>query len=194
MQVTKTYQLKIDKTFDEVDLQKGVFLTVLHATRTPPHIGLIIDKQYHSLTIKGAELNIAVTSLLRTVHQRKIPTLFIQLKPHSTFSASYLKEHFIINVQEYPKVDVNIATCLSPIKRFLEETYLLSCQQINYLYELVPFLDEAQLILSISALNIDESTFKLPIYNLSELNNGIAKAHQEAVQIKNATKKHELKK
>jgi hypothetical protein len=194
MQAPTTYQLKIDKSFDEADLQRGVFLTILHATRTPPHIGLIIDKQYHSLTIKGAELNVATASLVRTIHQRKIPTVFIQLQPHATYSAAYLKEHFILNIQEFPKVDVNIATCLSPIKRFLEETYLLSLQQINYLYELIPFLDEAQLILSTAALNIDESTFKLPIYNLSELNNGIAKAHQEAVQIKNATKKHELKK
>jgi len=194
MQAPTTYQLKIDKTFNEADLQRGVFLTILHATRTPPHIGLVIDKQYHSLTIKGAELNVATASLVRTIHQRKIPTVFIQLQPHATYSAAYLKEHFILNIQEFPKVDVNIATCLSPIKRFLEETYLLSLQQINYLYELIPFLDEAQLILSTSAINIDESTFKLPIYNLSELNNGIAKAHQEAVQIKNATKKHELKK
>jgi hypothetical protein len=194
MQVTKTYQLKIDKSFDEADLQKGVFLTILHATRTPPHIGLIIDKQYHSLTIKGAELNVATESLVRTIHQRKISSLFIQLKPHSTFSASYLKEHFVLNIQEFPKVDVNVATCLSPIKLFLEETYLLSLQQINYLYELVPFLDDLQLIQSASALYIDESTFKLPVYNLLELNNGIVKAHQEAVQIKNATKNHELKK
>lgn len=194
MQAPTAYQLKIDKLFDEANLQRGVFLTILHATRTPPHIGLIIDKQYHSLTIKGAELNIATASLVRTIHQRKIPSLFIQLKPHATYSAAYLKEHFILNIQEFPKVDVNVATCLSPIKRFLEETYLLSLQQINYLYELIPFLDEAQLILSTSALNIDESKFKLPVYNLSELNNGIAKAHQEATQIKNATKNHELKK
>jgi hypothetical protein len=194
MQVTKTYQLKINKSFNEADLQRGMFLTILHATRTPPHIGLIIDKQYHSLTIKGSELNVATTSLVRTIHQRKIPSLFIQLIPHPTFSAAYLKEHFILNVEQFPKVDVDVATCLSPIKLFLEETYMLSLKQINYLYELVPFFDDAKLIESISALYIDELTFKLPIYNLSELNNGIAKAHQEATQIKNATKNHELKK
>ena len=194
MQVTKTYQLKINKSIDEADLQKGMFLTILHANRTPPHIGLIIDKYYHSLTIKGAELNIPIESLVRTINQRKIPSFFIQLKPHPTYSASYLKEHFILNIQQFPKVDVNVATCLSPIKLFLEENFLLSLKQINYLYELVPFLEDLMLIQSVSSLHVDESIFKLPVYNLAELNNGITKAHQEAAQIKNATKNHEFKK
>jgi len=184
MQVTDTYQLKIDKAFSEQDLMNGLYLVVLHAKRTPPHIGLIIDKQYHSLTIKGHELNVSLEALVRNVLQRKIPSLFVKIQPHSTFSNLYLKEHFITNITQFPKVAVDVATCLSPIKLFFEETYAVSMKDVNYLFDLLPVLEELNLIEYSTSLFIEEKSFQLPVYSLSELNNGIDKANAEAAQIK----------
>ena len=150
-EVTK-YQLKINKAFSEQDLLKGLYITVVHATRIPPHIGLIADKKYHSLSIKGQDINTPIEALVKNSSIRKIPTLFIKIKAHPTFSDVYLREHFITNVQSFERVDIGVATCLSPIKLFFEEVYNLSMKNVNYLYQLLPLLEAEVLIESVSSM------------------------------------------
>ncbi len=184
MQVINTYQIKIDQQVDALLLNKASYIVILHAHRVPPHIGMIIGKEYHSLTIKGHELNVSTEALMRNITQRKIASLFVEIKQHPTFSQNYLKEHFISNILNYSKVQVGHATCLSPIKDFFEENYALEKEQVNYLFELLPVLQERGLIQSCSAAFIDQKEFQLPVYSLSELNSGIDKANEEALKIR----------
>ncbi len=169
-------QLVINKPFNENELLKGVYMVVINATRIPPHIGLIIEGKYHSLNIKGQDINTPVAALAKNSMQRKIPSLFIKIKPHYTFSDTYLKEHFITNVQQFKRVDVGIATCLSPVKLFFEEVYNVPMDKINYLFELIPVLYKEQLIEAVSSLFINEQDYTLPIYTMNEINTGIADA------------------
>lgn len=173
------YKIKIDKSFDEQDLSKGLFIAVIHATRIPPHIGMIVDKSYHSLSIKGQDINTPIAALVKNSNIRKIPTLFIKIKSHPTFSTIYLREHFITNVQQFERVDVGVATCLSPIKLFFEEVYGVSMKQVNYLYELLPVLESEGLIESISSIHIDKETYLLPVYTNKEINAGIDLVRKE---------------
>lgn len=173
------YKIKIDKSFDEQDLSKGIFIAVIHATRIPPHIGMIVDKSYHSLSIKGQDINTPIAALIKNSNIRKIPTLFIKIKSHPTFSSTYMREHFITNVQQFERVDVGVATCLSPIKLFFEEVYGISMKQVNYLYELLPVLETEGLIETISTLHIDETNYQLPAYTNKEINAGIELVRKE---------------
>jgi len=147
-------------------------MAVLHATRIPPHIGLIADKHYHSLTIKGQDINTSVNALIKNSQIRKIPSLFVKIKPHATFSELYMKEHFITNVQQFQRVDTDIATCLSPIKLFFDEVYDIPMKDVNYLYELLPKLHAEGLIEHTTALFVDEN-YLLPKYTAAEINAGI---------------------
>lgn len=174
-----TYKIKIDKQYDEADLSKGLYIAVIHATRIPPHIGIIVDKTYHSLSIKGQDINTPIAALIKNSSVRKIPTLFIKIKSHPTFSDIYLREHFITNVQQFERVDVGVATCLSPIKLFFEEVYGVSMKDINYLYELLPLLESKGLIESVSSLYVDENNYQLPIYTNKEINAGIDEVRKE---------------
>ncbi|MBA3706734.1 MAG: hypothetical protein H0W84_12785 [Bacteroidetes bacterium] len=173
------YKLEINKTFNEDDLLKGLYIAVIHATRIPPHIGIIADKQYHSLSIKGQNINTSVNALLKNSTIRKIPTLFIKIKGHMTFSDAYLNEHFITNVQQFQRVDTGVATCLSPIKLFFEETYDVPMKEINYLYDLLPALHKEGLIEHISSLFVDEKKYQLPFYTSNEINEGIDQIRSE---------------
>ena len=179
MNSTTTYQLSINKQFSENDLLKGVFIAVIHATRTPPHIGLVIDSKYHSLTVKGQDINTSVAALIKNTNQRKIPSLFIKIRAHSTFSELYLKEHFITNIQQFPRVDIGIASCLSPIKLFFDEVYNVPMTNINYLFELVPRLYSEGLIENSSSLFIEETKYQLPVYSNAEINAGIIQVRNE---------------
>ncbi len=174
-----TYKLSVDQQFNETDLLKGIYIVVQHATRIPPHIGLIADKEYHSLTIKGHDIHTPVSALVKNTLQRKIPSLFIKIKPHTTFSAIYQKEHFITNVQQFPRVDIHVATCLSPVKLFFEEVYNVPMNNIDYLYELLPKLDEEGLIEKVTSLFVDEQNYQLPVYTNKEINEGIAQVRSE---------------
>lgn len=175
----KSYRLNFNNQFNEEELFNGLFIVVLHAIRKPPHIGIIADKQYHSLTIKGHEINVPVEALVRNATQRKIPSLFIKIKKHPVFSSNYLNEHFISNVKQFPIVDVSVATCLSPIKLFFEEVYNTPMRKVNYLYELLPLLESEELIESSSSLFVDEKNYQMPIYTFSEINAGIENAKME---------------
>ena len=174
-----TYKIKIDKQFEESDLSKGLYIAVIHATRIPPHIGMIADKSYHSLSIKGQDINTPIKALIKNSNIRKIPSLLIKIKSHPTFSDIYLREHFITNVQQFERVDVGVATCLSPIKLFFEEVYSISMKDVNYLYELLPVLESEGLIESISSLHLDVINYQLPVYTNKEINAGIDLVRKE---------------
>ncbi len=182
MQSVTTYKPEINKTFSEEDLLKGLHIVVLHANRIPPHIGIIADKTFHSLSIKGQDINVPVASLIRNINQRKFASLFIKIKSHSTFSDDYLREHFITNVQQFPRVDVGVANCLSPVKAFFEEVYDVSMEEVSYLYELLPRLQVNGLIENASSLFVDEANYKLPIYTATEINSGIEQVRTEFAQ------------
>jgi len=180
MEMVKPYTLHIDREFSEEDLSEGLYLVIIHATRIPPHIGIIADKHYHSLTIKGQEVNIPVEALIRNNSQRKIPSLFVKIKQHPAFSDLLLKEHFVSNVKQFPKVAVNVATCLSPVKLFFEELYGLPAKEINYLFELLPRLETKGLIENVFSMFIESDQLQLPLYDMNELNSGIDKADKDA--------------
>jgi hypothetical protein len=177
IQESTTYRLKFNSAKQE--LQKGIYIVIVHATRIPPHIGMIINGNYHSLSIKGQNINTPVSTLLKNSSLRKIPTVFIKIKPHPTFSDLYLNEHFITNVQQFKRVDTGIATCLSPLKLFFDEAYYLSMQNVNYLYELLPLLESKGLIESAGSMNVDEINYQLPVYTIKEINAGIAEVRKE---------------
>jgi hypothetical protein len=179
LQQDTTYKLKINKQFIESELLKGIHIAILHATKIPPHIGMIMDKKYHSLSIKGQDINTDVAVLIKNSSIRKIPTVFIKIKDHPTFSNIYLREHFITNIQQFNRVDIGVATCLSPIKLFFEDVYNLSMTDINYLFELIPLLESDGLIESVSALNLDQNSYEFPVYTNKEINDGISSVRKQ---------------
>jgi hypothetical protein len=174
--VIRLFTYKNENDFCEDDLQKGIHIVILHASRVPPHIGMIIDNKYHSLNIKGQEINKPLDAFIKNIRIRKIPTLFIKIKTHNTFSNSYLKEHFITNIQEFPIVDIGVATCLSPIKLFFDEAYRVQTGDVNYIYELIPRLLAYELIEHVNSLFIEEEHYQFPIYTLEDIHQGITQA------------------
>jgi hypothetical protein len=167
------YSLTISESFSQEVLLKNTWLVILHASRTPPHIGIMVNGNYNSLTIKGHELNVNSTVLLKAIQQKKIETLFIQLKKHPVFSSDYQKEICQNYIQQFTQVKVNEASCLSPIKLFLQEFYAIPENKNELLFELIERLKQNQYISLTLGLNIDEKIeeheFSLPMYSNKQL-------------------------
>ncbi len=173
------YQFKFEKKFNEQNKLKGLYITMVYANRIPPHVGLIVDGMYNSLSVKGQDINVPVTALIKNSTLRKTPTIFIKIKSHPIFSDFYLREHFITNIQQFKRVDIGVATCLSPIKIFFEEVYNISMKNVNYLYELLPLLESEGLIEYTSSLNLDEKTYQFSVYTNKEIDAGINQVRNE---------------
>ena len=166
------YKIKVSEHTDLQELSKHTWIVMLHASRIPPHVGLLIDSNYNSLTIKGHELNVRLEVLLKTIQQKKLEAIFIQLKKHPVFSAQYQLEIFQHHLQQFTQVN-DEATCLSPVKLYLQEFYVIPLQETELLFELVERLKQNQYIHQTIGLNIggklkgDE--FELPIYSSEQL-------------------------
>lgn len=172
------YKIKVSETNDVKKLTKQLWLVILHASRIPPHVGILVDGNYNSLTIKGHELNVSVEALIKTISQKKIESVFIQLPQHPVFSLDYIKEISQLYIQQYTHVKHNESTCLSPIKLILQEFYALTALDNELLFEVVERLYQNNYVNDVVALNVSEvknGEISLPIYSNEELQRVIEK-------------------
>lgn len=157
--------------FTDDVLNKGLFICLLHVKRIPPHIGLIIDGKYHSLTIKGCEPDVAVSTLLKAVQQKKIESVFLKLTPHPVFSIDHLNSMFLEVLKKYPQIRSNEVTCLSPIKDLLNEFYAINSKEKDMIYDLLKRLEANNFILQAYSLNLslENDELSIPVYTQEEL-------------------------
>jgi hypothetical protein len=108
-----------------------------------PHLGLIKDGQYFSLTYKKAQLNEPFKPYFNYLKRSGRTMLFLELKSN------------LLDVEEifdrYDKAVVGKTTCLHPIREAL-----LPGSQADFIYELLPALEQAGLIGKAFHVNMDE--------------------------------------
>jgi hypothetical protein len=172
MIIESPYTLTIEPLVNTDDLKNHTWLVIMHASRKPPHIGLLINGNYNSLTIKGHELNIDKDVLIKTIHVKKIETLFVKLIKHPVFSSDFQLEIGQDYIKQFTHVNQN-SSCLKPVKLFLQEFYALSFNEDELLFEIVERLKQNQYINSTYGLHIQAkligNEFVLPLYTNQEL-------------------------
>lgn len=172
------YTLPFTTLFDEHELGKNSWMMILHASRIPPHVGLMIGGAYSSLTIKGHELNLSADVLLQTIARKKIEALAVKLVKQPVFSNDYQREVLELCIRQFPKVEPNKASCLSPVKLFLQEFYAIPYQPDEMLFEIAEKLNQNQYIEKVLAFNLKDSAssgeFVLPMYSKERLHDVIA--------------------
>ena len=86
------------------------------------------------------------------------------------FSTDYLNEILKLNLHKFEKVKPFEASCVSPVKLFLNEFYALNSSENELLYELVERLKQNNFIDSVYGVNLKNTvTFNFPIYSFEEL-------------------------
>lgn len=174
-------QIKLNQiNFDSYTLSKHVWLVILHYKRIPPHIGLMIDGNYNSLTIKGHETNIDFQVLLKTIAQKKIEACFIELQKQPVFSSHFQLEILQHYINQFDFVKQNYATCLSPIKLFLSEFYGVETISDELFFELLIRLKDNEFLkcFTSNSAKFDSNTITLPCYTNKELQELILKERQ----------------
>ncbi len=169
------------KPFSESHLHKGLYICLLHAKRVPPHIGLIINGQYHSLTIKGAEPNVSLKALLKTIELKRIESIFFKIEMHPVFSTDYLNSVFLEILKKHPHIVSNQVTCLTPLKAFFIEFYALEAVENDMIYTFLKQLVNNNFILEAYSLNLalQNNQIEIPVYSQNELNEKIKTIREE---------------
>jgi hypothetical protein len=167
------YTLTVTTDFDEKLLLRNSWLMILHASRIPPHVGMMINGSYSSLTIKGHELDIKAEVLVKTIAQKKIETLAVKLLKQPVFSLDFQKEALEQYIRQFDKVEAHKASCLSPVKLFLQEFYALAYDPNELLFEITERLKQNAYIDNILGFNVNnkltECELSLPLYSHQKL-------------------------
>lgn len=179
----KPYSIKINSGVSAALLQGGIFVVILGAKSIPPHIGMMINGEYCSLTIKGPEQNVSAGVLLKNITLRRIPSVFVQIIDHPVFSRDYLLELLQGCVSEHQRVEANGVTCLGPVKQFFKEGYQLRTAGIDFLFHLLPTLEENGLVENTLGAFLEEDgalgEFVFPLYSKNEIDERILKVRDE---------------
>lgn len=156
--------------FDPALCQRHTWLVLLRVDSVPPHVGLMIDGNYNSLTLKGAEMNVSATSLLRLIGQRTSASAFVRIARHPVFSDDYQLAAFQEILKTHGAVRENSSTCLSPLKDFFQEFYALPYDGDELLPGLLQRLCDNGYAETAMLLNTsDNSRLKVPYYTAPEL-------------------------
>ena len=121
-------------------------------------------------------------------------TISTTLEPEfsSAFAASeelklpllYTDEEMLSSVREvvkaYPRVDIGAATCLTPIKEFMNSAYKTEVHDVHLLFDLLPKLQSQNIIEGYYQMNLDDAMRKgellMKRYSVFEVNEAIHKS------------------
>lgn len=156
------------------ELSNGLYLVIHNPAQVPPHIFLVYNKKYYSLTYNKIFIANDFLKRLNLFDSKNTPLLIIELD----CSFFYEIENIIAN--EFKKCSFagqNDTTCLTPIKEVFFKVFKISFNNIQFIYEMIPLLKSNQLIKSIKHKNLNDEinngTFILNDYNLNDIKNKI---------------------
>ena len=141
----------VNNTFSDLD---SLTIWVLHADKTPPHIGISVEDAFFSLKINGKDEALEVQSLVHIIHKKQIPTLAITL--NMPMPLNQVKSIF----QNFgTKIGTN-ETCLSPIIKLLTPEL-----EDLIVIELLTELDKNEQIKRIYGYNLPKGYTGIPTYS-----------------------------
>ena len=169
-----TYSISNLLPVHDAVLLNDVYLVLLYANRIPPHLLIAINGKTFTLSVKGASVDGELAALLNLIRKKNIETIFIRLSLPALFTLDQLKEQIRACTLAYPRADIGIATCLSPIKDFCHSIYETEKQNVNLIFDLLPQLQEKNIIKECYQINLnhlvkESNTFKIKIYQVNDV-------------------------
>lgn len=165
---------------NEAVLMNDVHLVLLYATRPPPHLLISVNGKIFTLSVKGATVDGELPALLTLIRRKNIETLFIRLALPPLFTLDQLKEEIRACTLAYPRADIGIATCLSPIKDFCHTIYDTESRNVNLIFDLLPKLQERNAMKDCYHLNMEKhlsgNSLSLDIYEVNDVYEAIRKS------------------
>lgn len=164
------------------DLLKGnVFLLLIEPENIPPHLGLIVNGSYYSISVKGVRSGTNAENLINSLIKKSKKALFVQLNNWQPDPNELMKIFSSYSAPDGLKI-----TCLSPILDALEQEMGSEVRDCSFVFELIPFLEVRGKVgltfqLGMEKL-IKDGAFSLTKYKLEDIRNCILDLKGETAQ------------
>jgi hypothetical protein len=153
----ESYSLKISDTSTE-ELNSGLWLVLAGVNDIPPHIALINEGSYYSVSAKKVEVGVNASTFLKAISRRSLPTLFVGIR---SLHLEGLREAF----EKYPTLGNGSHSCLWPVRDFFEEAFSPDYKKVNLVFELLALAQKQQIIKECKSMFVEEKgIITLPKY------------------------------
>lgn len=143
------------------------YILLFHVDKIPPHLGLIQDNKYYSITVKEVEFGLSVTSILSLIKRKKIPTIIIETSKSVNSAARCF--------DAYSRLDSSVLSCLAPIKDVYSSELKNHVTAVELVFDLLELLEQREIIENYFELNLNCSTFAMQRYTMLELQQHISR-------------------
>lgn len=145
---------------------KACYLIIQNVNNIPPHIGLILKNNYYSTAVSGVKTGVPSEIILKNIHAKNIPTLFIQLKEIVVMEPL---ANSIFN--NYGPLNSSDKSCLFPIISLFNNALNLNLKA-EFLFELLPELEKLDLLDKSFSVNLslENNKFELKNYSREDIN------------------------
>src|SRR5579863_3687008 len=154
------------------DLYSGLWLLLVGINNTPPHIALIYNGKYYSVSARNIDCGTPAKKFLNIIHRKNISTLCVGIQvPEKDFET--LLNNLYTNYK--PLSDSN-NSCLSPIKEFFAGNISPEFASVNYVFELVALVETKGLVKECHSLFCKftiSNVVTLPKYTMVQIKNRI---------------------
>ena len=167
------YELKNVRPFAKEQVMKGTWIILHKVKRVPPHLALIVNGKYFSLSVNGLEKMTDAEQVLTKLELRKSSDVFIQVTGNHTDAEALACQSFADDLN----LNDPALTCLVPLKFFLEKYTGISLQKTRFIFEVIqtPGI-EIQQVLQLNAESLmTEHTLFLPEYSMEEIRSCIGR-------------------
>ncbi len=155
------------------ELHRGLWLAIIEVGEIPPHIALICEGLYYSVSVKKTDAGSSFASFLKAIGRRSKPSLFVKIKPTVSSSDKSIASFF----EKYPPLNTvhenaNEApvTCLNPIRDFFANAYSEKYKRASFVFELLALAQQDGFIERCAGIYIEQKReIILPKYTHSEI-------------------------
>ena len=139
---------------DEISLDKSL-LWVIHADKTPVHLGISSNGSYFSLKKNGKDEHLSIEILQELLTRKQIPTIVFLLS--KTIELSSLSDSF----SQYNKTKVGEVSCIQPLLKCIGAP-----SSIPKVHELIDYLFQSNAIKTIFGMHLTMDYKGIPNYSV----------------------------
>ena len=157
----------------ELPLDDSPYLLILHVDKQPVHLTWVVENLFYSLTYKNCDTDLPIEKILKMIHIKKIPCLWIKLKqPSIHLNSESASEIF----KQFPPLQAK-QSCLDPIWQILQVHYKIP-QGKPLVFGLLESLKNNQLIDQLASCYLPDSedgNFSMKRYDFDVVEDRIMK-------------------
>ena len=142
---------------DEISLDKSL-LWVIHADKTPVHLGISSNGSYFSLKKNGKDEHLSIEILQELLTRKQIPTLVFLLSKKIELSS--LSDSFL----QYNKTKVGEVSCIQPVLNGIGAP-----SSISKVHELIDYLFQSNAIKTIFGMHLTSDYKGIPNYSVDAI-------------------------